>query len=239
MLSLMGPECDCRKTVDELDPSSRSILEEEANWPWVWVLRDPKIMNPMPEMTDDEKDKMMHDQKVALVEILPHLFISSFKVAADFERLKERGITHVLNCAGKGARAQGAKEAGFTYKEIDGQDGDGYAMLQHHLRDSRKFVASASATSGKCLIYCGVGFNRSGVLVAAERMLALREPVLDTVRHCREARGTRFLCNASFQADLVALARREGLLGAAPGQPGCRVRETPGPFVSDKKPPRP
>ena len=43
-----------------------------------------------------------------------------------------------------------------------------------------------------------------------------------------------FLCNESFQAQLVALARTSGLLGPAPGQAGSAVADSPPP-----KPPKP
>lgn len=64
-------------------------------------------------------------------------------------------------------------------------------------------------------MHCVAGINRSGVLVAAARMLDERTSVLATVKHCRAQRGSTFLWNESFQEQLVALARREGQWRAA------------------------
>ena len=69
----------------------------------------------------------------------------------------------------------------------------------------------------------------AGVLVAAERMLSTEESVLETVAGCRRRRGNMFLCNESFQAQLVALARARGRLGAAPGEAVSVVSESPPP----------
>merc|ERR1712014_140519 len=110
-----------------------------------------------------------------------------------------------------------------------GDDEEGYPMLDRHLGSARAFIAAAKSTGGKCLVHCVAGISRSGVLVAAETLLSERMTVLDTVAHCRRCRGNAFLWNNSFQEQLVSLARKEGLLGASPGQAGSIVSEVPPP----------
>ena len=66
------------------------------------------------------------------------------------------------------------------------------------------------------MVHCQAGINRSGVIVAAIHMLEEQKNVLDVVRHIRRRRGNCFLWNESFQKQLVALAKRNNLLGAKP-----------------------
>ena len=121
-------------------------------------------------------------------------------------------------------------------------------MLDRHLEAARNFIGPARRTgrvprrrvnqalSGRArrldsrvaqvLVHCAAGLNRSGVLVAAERMLSTPgETVLETVAHCRKQRGNMIVCNESFQAQLVALARTHDRLGPAPGEEGSVVPE--------------
>mmetsp|Transcript_39927 Transcript_39927/g.116518 ORF Transcript_39927/g.116518 Transcript_39927/m.116518 type:complete len:115 (+) Transcript_39927:383-727(+) len=88
-------------------------------------------------------------------------------------------------------------------------------MLPYHLPTAAQFFARAKAASGRCLVHCVAGINRSGVLAASELMIHQRLPVLEAVKHMKAARGI-VLQNESFQVQLVALARTEGLLGLEP-----------------------
>ena len=56
-----------------------------------------------------------------------------------------------------------------------------------------------------------------------KKMLADRMNVLEVVAHIRRQRGNMSLLNESFQAELVSLARIEGLLGPRGGEPGSRL----------------
>ena len=144
---------------------------------------------------------------------------------------------------------------GIAYHSIAADDEDGYPMLEYHLEDCRNYVNDAKKTGGKCVVHCVAGINRSGVIAAALLLLerlpslsssaveleteptlephvssaekALEKPmnVLEVVSHCRRRRGNAFLWNHSFQTELVALAKRNGLLGPLPGEVGCLVQE--------------
>jgi len=96
-------------------------------------------------------------------------------------------------------------------------------MLEKHLEESRAFIAEAKASGGKCCVHCAAGINRSGVIVAAEKMLADRMNVLEVVAHIRRQRGNMYLLNETFQDELVSVARREGLLGPKGGEAGSRL----------------
>lgn len=178
-------------------------------------------MGAAPSSEDDEPyiaalSAVSTDPKVRHmpVEILPHLYLSNARCAHDIELLKARRITHVLNVAGYEARGNYRKyrDHGITVSELDARDIEGYPMLARHLGRVRKLVQAAKNANGKIVIHCVAGLNRSGVLCAAEYMLTTRCSVLDAVKHCRAKRGDLCVCNRSFQAQLVALARTEGLL---------------------------
>lgn len=74
-----------------------------------------------------------------------------------------------------------------------------------------------------CVCVDDTGWNRSGTIAAAEKMLSGSVSVLEAVKCVRRARGNLAVSNESFQEQLVALARREGLLGPTPGEPGSVV----------------
>ena len=179
-----------------------------ANVPWLKAMRDQLAQR---QHDDAQPPKLP-------VELLPHLVYGDRKCAADHSRLRELGVTHVLNCAGAAGdvRRDGAALDGVSYLTLEADDEEGYPMIRRHLGAARAHIRAAEAGGGRCLVHCVAGVNRSGVLCAAEYMLRARVPVLEAVARCRRARGRAFLWNESFQEQLVVLAREEGLLGARP-----------------------
>eukprot|EP00961_Rhodomonas_salina_P257222 3476236-Rhodomonas_salina.1 len=132
------------------------------------------------------------------------------------------GITHVLNVAGpEGAPkcSETYAEAQILYRMIDARDRDGYPVLMRHLAEARDFIGSARAGGGRCMVYCMTGYDLSGVIVAADKMLNERMSVLQTLAHCRRQRGNTFLTSEGFQEQLLAVARSQNLLGNKPGSP--------------------
>lgn len=158
------------------------------------------------------------------------IYISDAMGVCRLTELKELGITHVLNVAGCTASRlpiEAYEKAGIEYKAIEALDEATYPMLERHWQEAREFLEKVRRDeNGKCVVHCMAGMNRSGVIVAADYMLSRGENVLETVLHCRKCRGNLFLSsNFGFQQQLVAMARVEGLLGPAPGEPGCVVKK--------------
>ena len=90
-------------------------------------------------------------------------------------------------------------------------------MLAQHLERCRAFYAECKSTeNGKMVIHCQAGINRSGVITAAIYMLEEQMHVLDVVKHIRRRRGNCYLWNVSFQKQLIALAKKNSLLGPKP-----------------------
>lgn len=166
------------------------------------------------------------------IQICDYLFLSNASGVINIARLRELGITHVLNVGGPSAAylpEEAYTEAGINYRlEPDALDEPDYPMLDKHLQDSQDFIGLARSQQyppGKCVVHCQAGSNRSGVIVAATFMLASEMNVLETISHCRKKRGNAFLTNPGFAAQLVALARQERRLGPALGAPNCVVEQ--------------
>ena len=204
--------------------------EAAEDWPWIWALREPAALDWKDRCKDVGEIQLVLGQQCLPVEVAPGLLLASAKEARSLATLEAFSVTHVLNAAGPLQRGPVDEYAarGIAFEELGGEDEEGYAMLESHLDAARAFVAKARP-DGVVLVHCAAGLNRSGVVVAAERMLSTREDVLSTVAHCRRRRGNMFLCNESFQAQLVALARTSGLLGPEPGHEGSVVPKFPPP----------
>lgn len=165
----------------------------------------------------------------------PSLFLSDATTARNLDRLRELGITHVVNAAA-GQSCPNAdvdyESASIRVMRLNAEDEEGYPMLERHLEPTQSFIAQAALENkdARILVHCRAGVNRSGLLVAAVAMLMTRTPVIRVVEQIRATRGNFFLMNESFQAQLVALARREALLGDSPADgrtPTSLVREPP------------
>ena len=159
-----------------------------------------------------------HGRGVELpVEILPHLLLGDKRCAGDLATMDAFGITHILNVAGTHGRASDA--AARHYLEIHADDEEGYPIVSQHLAQASAFIRTARDEGGRCLIHCQAGVNRSACLAVAELMLSERLPVVQAVARAKRARGV-LLSNHSFQAQLVALARTNDLLGPEPDVSG-------------------
>jgi protein tyrosine phosphatase (PTP) superfamily phosphohydrolase (DUF442 family) len=198
---------------------------------YIRTISDPVFMDWEHRVANQKEvvNQLKNQHQTCPIQISDYLFISNASGVSNLDQLKSLGITHVLNVAGFPAAWRPADayiEAGMEYKLVDALDEASYPMLDHHLEECLDFIESARAKpDGKVVVHCQAGCNRSGVICSAEHMLHTRSNVLETVLHCRKCRGNAFLTNPGFQGQLVALARREGLLGPAPGTAKCVVEQ--------------
>ena len=163
--------------------------------------------------------QIIYDNKTPLpkgspAKILDYLYLGSYWNAKHVVSLHKLGITHVLNCAAPLSTDQSNpyhRETGIKhYMSILAQDVESYDMLQHVER-ANAFINDARRKGGKVLVHCVMGINRSGFIVAAYLIGALKVPLVTAVRLLKERRGT-VLYNVGFQKQLVAYARKKGLL---------------------------
>lgn len=207
-------------------PDQRPPLEP-ALYPYVWAMRSRRHLDAFAGLDEGaERDAVKRMARLP-VDVREDLFLGDALAARDVPRLLELGITHVLNAAGAAAApdAGAYAAAGVTGLSLEARDDSTYPMLDAHLEAAREFIAAGRAPGCKILVHCVQGLNRSGVLVAAEILLSERLPLLDVVGRVRARRGNDCLSNKYFQEQLARLAATEGLLGPAPGDPGCRVVE--------------
>ena len=205
---------------------------QKEDWPWVWAIRTPGILNN--EQADEDNNNAMIRgrgyNRRAPVQILDHLFIGSRECVKEIRTLQKYGITHILNMTGPNSfvPVKAIHKAGIQYLEIEAQDAEDYPLLKLHWDEAKSFLEQArKAKGGKCLVHCGAGLNRSGLIVAAEAMLWQQRSVLEVVRDLRRARGTSALSTEYFQEQLVALARCHDLLGPPPGEKDSIVKLKP------------
>jgi len=219
----------------KLSHRSGKLKFQSDDWPYVAAIRDAEVLDwrrtvqaETSEGREAEIRRIRLQQADLPVEISEGLFLSNATGATRLNRLNELGVTHVMNVAGRVGSLipdEAYRDAGIRLLIVDAEDEVDYPMLDKHFEDAKSFVNEARDGGGACLVHCQAGINRSGVLVAAYKMVSERMEVLDVVLHCRRQRGNLFLStNQGFQEQLVALARREGLLGTAPA---LQSRERP------------
>jgi len=95
---------------------------------------------------------------------------------------------------------------GIVYGEHDAEDFEGYPLLEIHLAAVNAFMAEH--TSGRVLLHCFAGVNRSAALAIA--VMTQREPqrpLLSIVQECFERRPF-ILSNKSFRRQLLRHAAR-------------------------------
>mmetsp|Transcript_15810 Transcript_15810/g.31961 ORF Transcript_15810/g.31961 Transcript_15810/m.31961 type:complete len:240 (-) Transcript_15810:115-834(-) len=181
---------------------------------------DAPWVNAVRNILEDESTYPANSAIDLPVEIMPHLLLGDKACTAKPDLLRKRGVTHVLNVAGRAGREvathQALREAGLELQSIENvEDDEEYPLIYTHQVKVSDFIRGVERAGGKCLIHGVEGINRSGALAVAELMLHGQLPLLEAVRQVKQARRV-VLRNQSFQRQLVTLARSHGLLGDRP-----------------------
>ncbi len=154
-----------------------------------------------------------HQPQTGPTEILPGVYLGSYRDASNIPKLNLLGISHVVNCAALSCRCPYNEYSGiYGYKEIEANDVEDYDMMQH-FPDVKAFIDEARDQGGKVLIHCAMGINRSGLIYVAYMMIEQQMDLLQVVRLVKDQRR-HLLANHSFQRQLVQFARQQGLLYA-------------------------
>lgn len=218
-------------TTEKKNLTYESVHED---WPWVWGIRDPEYLDWKLGLSDDEVQAQALRQLDLPVPITDNVYLGNAASVECISRLKACGITAVLNMAGPFAMRQETIKAydnhGIQYKRIDAEDDENYNLLQNDWDEAFQFIRSSTENGkGKCVVHCRAGINRSVLVVSAYYMMTTQKTVLETVKHVRGQRGNVALWNEGFQQQLVAMARMNNLLGAAPGTDGSIIKQLPPP----------
>lgn len=114
------------------------------------------------------------------------LYLGSDKVAQQYDKLKENGVTHVINCA--------ADISGDYHKD------QGIKYLSFHLKDHIKeniesvfyevieFMNQAKSEGGRVYVHCVQGISRSSTMCLAYMMFTQKISFEDGLAYIRERR---------------------------------------------------
>lgn len=189
---------------------------QPEDWPWVWAIRNPEVLDWRKGLSDEEILEHQKLQENLPVHIYGKVYVGSAASVQDLAKLKRLGIRRVLNMAGsmalKNSTILAYHKEGFDYKRITALDEDFYPLLEKDWKEAYDFIHDPDQ-EGNVVVHCAAGMNRSVLVVAADYMLTNEIPVLETMHHIRKQRGNCALQNEYFQEQLVALARKYNMLG--------------------------
>jgi len=118
---------------------------------------DPDIPPPA---SPDTLDK----ENVAMTEIVPHVFVGNICDAQNLDRLKENGITHIINCT---PDLPFYWEGKHQYLRVDILDLPSQ-NIRKHFDPAIEFIDNALRSKGNnVLVHCTAGISRSPTLVLA------------------------------------------------------------------------
>eukprot|EP01083_Nonionella_stella_P036202 98809_1 len=138
------------------------------------------------------------------------LYLSDYQFAQDIDQLNAIGIDRILNCGGKGLEMEFARirwPQHFKRKVIHAVDADDYPIIDKHGKHAFKFILKCKKENKKCLVHCRSGVNRSAAIVVGYLIKHKHMKLLDAVRKVREKRQVPILSNATFNEQLVKLAK--------------------------------
>jgi hypothetical protein len=141
------------------------------------------------------------------VQLFGFLWIGSAQDAGNPQFLRDKQITHVLNCAGSSCTNPAViRDAGVTYMQLNALDVLGYPILHRHLDSASIILNEARDTGGNILVHCMMGMNRSVAIALGyllQRGLGGARPLPDMIAQVASHR--RCLTNPSFVKQLVVL----------------------------------
>lgn len=149
-------------------------------------------------------------------EVVGGLLLGGAADALDVEKLRGRGVTHVVNCAKSGFEELASPRLP-NYADmqgvlaIDGRDDDNFDWSPH-LKSTSEFIHQALDAGGRVLVHCLMGLNRSGMVTAAYLILRRRMSLVEAMALLRCKRSKHVLSNQAFLKQLICLSGKEGLL---------------------------
>ncbi|XP_047961008.1 protein-tyrosine-phosphatase MKP1-like [Salvia hispanica] len=157
------------------------------------------------------KDKLAFFDKECS-RILDHIYLGSDVIAKNREILRQRGITHVLNCVGFVCPEYFRNE--LVYKTLWLQDSPSEDITSI-LYDVFDYFEDIREQGGRVLVHCCHGVSRSTSLVIAYLMWKEGQSFDDAFQHVKTARGVTNP-NVGFACQLLQCQKRVHALPASP-----------------------
>merc|ERR1711907_62985 len=151
-------------------------------------------------------------EPVGMSKILDHLYLGNYDDSINIQKLRDEGITHVINTVEHNCKKTGTELYGneFQYLGFTSKDEERYPIMKH-FDVTYNFIERARESGGKCLIHCMAGMNRSGALAVAYVMVHKNIGPVTATRIVYNARKT-LLSNEGFIRRLVKLSYEKKLL---------------------------
>jgi len=151
-------------------------------------------------------------------QLCENLYIGNILAAKDKAKIEEFHITHVVNCAISMIWMDGKSYSRnhVAFLGLNAQDDESYPM-ETHIEESMEFLQDlGNDPQAKAFVHCVSGRNRSAFICASYMLLTFNIPLLQLAGYMAQKRGyirgKYVLDNEGFRLQLVALARKHGLL---------------------------
>ena len=141
------------------------------------------------------------------------LYLGGIEDARDITKLKENGITYIINTAESlyeddESQTKHLYDQTFRYMGFNAEDSEGYPIMKH-FEEVHAFIEEARKNNAKCLLHCMRGVNRSGVLATAHIMVRNNIGPIFATQMVYKKRGM-LLTNPSFVSQLLIYAKDNG-----------------------------
>ena len=141
------------------------------------------------------------------------LYLGSIQDAGDITKLKENGVTYIINTAESHFKddefqTKHLYDQTFKYMGFNAEDADDYPIMKH-FEEVHAFIEEARKNNAKCLLHCMRGVNRSGVLATAHIMVRNNVGPITATQMVYKKRGM-LLTNPSFVSQLLIYAKDNG-----------------------------
>jgi len=137
-------------------------------------------------------------------EMYKNIYVGGVDIAKNISKLREAGITHIINCAGDVCRNYYPEQ--FTYQTYFLKDGRS-ENIEWVFYDSIEFIDNAFQSGGKVFIHCMQGVSRSITICLAYIMFKDKKPFEVVYNESKSKRGISSP-NIGFQVQLMQWYKR-------------------------------
>ncbi|XP_045812936.1 protein-tyrosine-phosphatase MKP1-like isoform X1 [Trifolium pratense] len=197
-----------KRSVEEW-PSAGS--DDLGVWPLPQTPRGSITINEPTKDFQFKRDKLAFFDKECS-RIAEHIYLGSDTVAKNHELLRQKGITHVLNCVGFVCPEYFKSD--FVYKTLWLQDSP-TEDITCILYDVFDYFEDVREQGGRVLVHCCQGVSRSTALVIAYLMWRKGQSFEDAFQFVKTARGVTNP-NMGFACQLLQCQKRVHAMPASP-----------------------
>lgn len=161
---------------------------------------NPEPVTSLPILFSPTSPELNVDIDTAAVsEILPHVLIGNQRDAADLERLKELGVTHIINVTSQ--LPLHFEEDGIVYKRLPASD-NGSQNLKQYFQEAIEFIDGVRDVNGRVLVHCQAGVSRSPTIVIAYLMARSHKNLTEAFAYVKDRRSI-VAPNLNFMGQLL------------------------------------